>query len=778
MKNKKNLKNIIIAIIFIMILGCIFYSTLPIIAPDTSQYQFLSNIINGNLPFSQWHSIRGFGMPVLLSVISAIFGDTVIGLTTGLFISYLFLILLNFLTLRESMKFVESVIWKKIIYFIFSIIFILNPLIIGYSHTVLTEAFAPTFISLLILLAWRFIHSEGKKSIFIYIGIILTSVFVWFIKQPYYPVCLIIIFVSTFYVILETKKSGIKYFKISLPVMSIVLLLLINSIWHSTLSENVSILGKSNSSFLSSGIVEGLTNFRHIPEEIDINYIESNKYISEKEKNILKNILLKNDQKYKDFILLNKMNLKEEITGVEVIYLEEDFINISESLAFLGNKLLSNPVLVLDSYISNYLGLINIYQTNHTNWKHYYPVKNIEEVYTENKSLGLATFDERPIYWWAWSDDIEANRPYNSIQFEKINSPNRIFINLIDSVKPFFLLSFKITLLFVPFVSIYYFIKSIILFKNDIISASKMRVIELINIIFISSFGHLMFHSMLGAVIDRYAYVVYPSVLTGYLLLLTLHIKENKSADEKVKQQYSKVLVTIPAYNESLNIEKVIKELRRDFKEADILVINDNSTDNTSEILTDLKVKFITTPFNLRYAHAVQAGIIYAKDNDYDCVIQFDGDGQHIAKEAKKIWMKMKEKKCDVVIGSRFIEKTEYPHPFFRRVGTTIFSYMVDDLTGIKIYDPTSGLQCLNKEIIKHYSKLGVYPTFPDANLITDLLLSSYKIEEIPVEMRINEQGVSMHGGIIKPIKYMIEVTYSVILISVKHIGWEWKWHE
>ena len=51
------------------------------------------------------------------------------------------------------------------------------------------------------------------------------------------------------------------------------------------------------------------------------------------------------------------------------------------------------------------------------------------------------------------------------------------------------------------------------------------------------------------------------------------------------------------------------------------------------------------------------------------------------------------------------------------------------------------------------------------------MLLNGYKIEEVPVKMRIRENGVSMHSGILKPIKYMIEQFYTCVVIVVKYAG-------
>ena len=128
----------------------------------------------------------------------------------------------------------------------------------------------------------------------------------------------------------------------------------------------------------------------------------------------------------------------------------------------------------------------------------------------------------------------------------------------------------------------------------------------------------------------------------------------------------------------------------------------------------------------------------------------------------------MKETDANIVIGSRFLEKTDYKHPFFRKVGTKIFSTIIKLFCKKKITDPTSGFQLLDRSVIERYAKMGKYPEFQDANLIIKMLLDGYKIEEVPVKMKENDNGVSMHGGIIKPIKYMINVTYTIVFILIR----------
>lgn len=232
-----------------------------------------------------------------------------------------------------------------------------------------------------------------------------------------------------------------------------------------------------------------------------------------------------------------------------------------------------------------------------------------------------------------------------------------------------------------------------------------------------------------------------------------------------------KVLVIIPAYNEEENIQKVLDEVKKDINYADVLVINDCSKDNTEKILKKNKVKYLSNIYNMKYALSIQTGIKYAYYNDYDYVIQMDADGQHIAKEASKLYEVCKKEKSDIVIGSRYIKNLGYPCPFFRKVGTKLFVLLIKIFCHKKIADPLSGFQCLNKKVIKRYASLGGYPEYPDANLVIEMLMSGYKITEVPVKMRLREAGESMHGGIIKPIKYMIEMFYTCIVMVIKNIG-------
>src|SRR3990170_2277398 len=98
-----------------------------------------------------------------------------------------------------------------------------------------------------------------------------------------------------------------------------------------------------------------------------------------------------------------------------------------------------------------------------------------------------------------------------------------------------------------------------------------------------------------------------------------------------------KVLIIIPAYNEKDSLPGVIASVRREIPEADIIVINDGSSDTTGLIARREKVEVIDMPYNLGIGAAMQTGYQYGFTEGYDIAVQFDGDGQHPARRIRDI---------------------------------------------------------------------------------------------------------------------------------------------
>lgn len=222
-------------------------------------------------------------------------------------------------------------------------------------------------------------------------------------------------------------------------------------------------------------------------------------------------------------------------------------------------------------------------------------------------------------------------------------------------------------------------------------------------------------------------------------------------------------LIVIPAYNEEATIGDVILSIKKIKLGMDILVVNDGSSDRTSEIAKTSGAKVIDIPYNIGYGGAIQTGFRFAVDYNYDYVITMDGDGQHKPESIKSLIEVMETKKVDVVIGSRFLEGN-YSMGLARRLGSWIFSWIAKLYTGVRISDPTSGFQIYNRRVFTYLSLGDNYPLdYPDVNLIMALHRMNFQLTEAPVKMTVKE-GKSMHSGL-KPLFYIFRMILAIILV-------------
>ena len=226
----------------------------------------------------------------------------------------------------------------------------------------------------------------------------------------------------------------------------------------------------------------------------------------------------------------------------------------------------------------------------------------------------------------------------------------------------------------------------------------------------------------------------------------------------------TRVLIIIPAYNEQDSIYGTVTNLFNTC-DYDYIVINDGSTDNTKAVLEDNHFNYVDLPVNLGIGGAMQTGYKYALKNDYDYAIQLDADGQHDPRDLEKLIHEIKKLDCDMVIGSRFVEKTEYKGTFTRRLGIKYFYYLLLLISKIKITDPTSGYRIVNKKVIKEFAQY--YPVdYPEVEVLVKLSQKKYRIKEIKVEMK-NRQGGKSSITPLKSIYYMTKVTFISLIRSV-----------
>lgn len=223
-----------------------------------------------------------------------------------------------------------------------------------------------------------------------------------------------------------------------------------------------------------------------------------------------------------------------------------------------------------------------------------------------------------------------------------------------------------------------------------------------------------------------------------------------------------KVLVVIPAYNEEKNIERVVDNLVSNYQQYDYVVVNDGSTDGTRRVCRKNGYNLLDLPVNLGLGGAIKSGMKYANYNQYEYVLQFDGDGQHQAQYIETMIRKMEEMDADIVIGSRFVEKRKPLTP--RMIGSQLITYAIWLTTGGKyIGDVTSGMRLFNKRMIKRFGYEMHYSPEPDT--LAYLLNRGVKIEEVQVEMLERENGTS-YLNFFGSLDYMWQMMFSILIFQ------------
>lgn len=228
-------------------------------------------------------------------------------------------------------------------------------------------------------------------------------------------------------------------------------------------------------------------------------------------------------------------------------------------------------------------------------------------------------------------------------------------------------------------------------------------------------------------------------------------------------------IIIIPAYNEEKRIAAVVAGVRIFAPDAEIVVINDCSTDNTAAVVSQTGATLISHPFNMGYGAAIQTGYKYARNGGYDLLLQLDADGQHDPSCIPDLLAPVIAGTADIAIGSRFLGSSYQP-PLARRLGMALFRRIVAVATGSKVTDTTSGFQAFNRDVFEFFCT-DLFPVdYPDADMLIMLHRSGFRMTEVPVRMFENSEGKSIHSGI-KPLYYMFKMLLSIGVTLMRERG-------
>lgn len=229
------------------------------------------------------------------------------------------------------------------------------------------------------------------------------------------------------------------------------------------------------------------------------------------------------------------------------------------------------------------------------------------------------------------------------------------------------------------------------------------------------------------------------------------------------------LLVVIPAYNEAGCIGQVIHSVQQALSHADILVIDDGSTDNTAEVAESAGAMVVRHPFNLCIGGALQTALKFAVARDYTTIMRVDADGQHNPNELALLYNAMRSQQADVVFGSRFMGTQMMMRiPFVRRLGIWLYATLVSLLTRQRATDTTSGFFCMNRRAATVLAEF-VPQDYPEVEGRIILHKSGCKVVEVPVNMR---QRMSGHSSIDnwRSLYYALKVSVAVLFSAFKDI--------
>ena len=221
------------------------------------------------------------------------------------------------------------------------------------------------------------------------------------------------------------------------------------------------------------------------------------------------------------------------------------------------------------------------------------------------------------------------------------------------------------------------------------------------------------------------------SMIMG-LMLFTKYSRSMNALDN--------IFIVIPAYNEEDRIGLVISELKQ-LGFNNIVVINDSSTDNTSEVSQSYANTIVINHLiNLGPGGATQTGIEYSLNNGAEYIATIDADYQHDPKDILKLFYKIQHEELDIVVGSRFMKKNAIPKTriFYNKVGNVI-NFM---LTGKMMSDSQSGLKIFRSSLAKQLSlKTNGFEFCIE--LIRNANSVKAKIKEVPISVRYSEETMS-----------------------------------
>jgi glycosyltransferase involved in cell wall biosynthesis len=229
-------------------------------------------------------------------------------------------------------------------------------------------------------------------------------------------------------------------------------------------------------------------------------------------------------------------------------------------------------------------------------------------------------------------------------------------------------------------------------------------------------------------------------------------------------------VVFIPAWNEEANLPAVLDELQERLPDADVLVVDDGSTDRTAELARAHGAEVLSFGENRGLRAGIAAGYGYAHERGYAFAGRVDADGQHPVVELTKLLGLVRSGDADVAVGSRFVSGDGYearryePSPS-RRFGTAVLRRAMRAALGHPFHDATSGMYAVNAKAMPILAE--PYDSgAPEVESLLRLREAGLRVSEVPVDMRERASGESKLRGRVA-VELVLTVAGTLLLYGV-----------
>lgn len=213
------------------------------------------------------------------------------------------------------------------------------------------------------------------------------------------------------------------------------------------------------------------------------------------------------------------------------------------------------------------------------------------------------------------------------------------------------------------------------------------------------------------------------------------------------EQVNDRLLVIMPAWNESASVGNTVAEVLRTVSNCDVLVVDDGSKDNTASLAEAAGATVLHLPYNLGVGGAMRAGYKYAQRWHYARAIQVDADGQHDPKDLIKVVQGLDQ--ADISIGARFADVGNYEVRGPRKWAMVFLGWAISRIAKTRLTDVTSGFRAANARAIAQYCEH--YPAEYLGDTIDSLVVavrSGLTVTQVPVEMRPRQGGTPSHNPV------------------------------